>query len=71
MDRGRHSFVEGSVLWEWGGVSYQIAQRHFSLTYMGRFLWKYANGQLEVFKWTGNNDYVALCEPDFISFGGG
>ncbi len=26
---------------------------------------------MSVFKWTGKNDYVALCEPDYISFGGG
>ena len=36
-----------------------------------RFLWKFANGQLKVYKWTGRNDYVTLCEPDSISFGGG
>lgn len=24
-----------------------------------------------VYKWTGRNDYFALCESDFISFGGG
>jgi hypothetical protein len=35
------------------------------------FLWKYVNDHLDVFKWTGKNDYVALCEPEFISFGGG
>ncbi|KAL0952980.1 hypothetical protein HGRIS_007192 [Hohenbuehelia grisea] len=35
------------------------------------FLWRYVNDQLEVFKWTGKNDYVALCEPDYLSFGGG
>ncbi|KII83721.1 hypothetical protein PLICRDRAFT_439093 [Plicaturopsis crispa FD-325 SS-3] len=35
------------------------------------FLWKYVDGKLRVFKWTGRNDYVALCEPDYISFGGG
>ncbi|KIM21395.1 hypothetical protein M408DRAFT_333476 [Serendipita vermifera MAFF 305830] len=23
------------------------------------------------YKWTGRNDYVALCEPDFVSLGGG
>ncbi|KAF9507340.1 hypothetical protein BS47DRAFT_1304131 [Hydnum rufescens UP504] len=34
------------------------------------FLWKNQNG-LQVFKWTGKNDYVALCEQDYISFGGG
>ncbi|QRV91313.1 TLD-domain protein [Ceratobasidium sp. AG-Ba] len=26
---------------------------------------------VKVFKWTGKNDYVRLCESDFISFGGG
>ncbi|KAJ1976750.1 oxidation resistance protein 1 [Dimargaris verticillata] len=25
----------------------------------------------KVFKWTGNNDYLILCEPDFIAMGGG
>ncbi|KAG1727275.1 TLD-domain-containing protein [Suillus paluster] len=51
------------------------------------FLWKYhrpspssedslngledSEGTLDVYKWTGRNDYVALCEPGFISFGGG
>lgn len=37
----------------------------------GRFLWRYIGGKLDVFKWTGRNDYVALCEPEYISFGGG
>ena len=27
--------------------------------------------KLRVFKWTGRNEYVALCEPEYISFGGG
>jgi hypothetical protein len=35
------------------------------------FMWKYVEGKFEAFKWTGRNDYVALCEPEFISFGGG
>ncbi|KAG6828947.1 hypothetical protein H0H87_000234 [Tephrocybe sp. NHM501043] len=43
------------------------------------FMWKYAtidhddekHGKLRIFKWTGRNDYFALCEPEFISFGGG
>lgn len=45
------------------------------------FLWRYQRpssredgldeGTLDVYKWTGKNDYVALCEPGFISFGGG
>ena len=37
-----------------------------------RFLWREgAQGAVEVFRWTGRNEYVALCEPEFISFGGG
>ncbi|KAF9481064.1 TLD-domain-containing protein, partial [Pholiota conissans] len=35
------------------------------------FLWKYVNDTLKVFKCTGKNNYVALCEPEYISFGGG
>ncbi|KAH0834279.1 TLD-domain-containing protein [Lanmaoa asiatica] len=42
------------------------------------FLWRYhpslegeRQGRLDVYKWTGTNEYVALCEPGFISFGGG
>ena len=37
-----------------------------------RFLWKLTtDDKLRVFKWSGKNDYVALCEPEYISFGGG
>ncbi|KAG7098010.1 hypothetical protein E1B28_005318 [Marasmius oreades] len=37
------------------------------------FLWKKESlkDQLEVYKWTGKNDYVALCDGEFLSFGGG
>lgn len=28
-------------------------------------------GAVEVFKWTGMNEYVALCDEAFLSFGGG
>ncbi|KAJ6578770.1 TLD-domain-containing protein [Mycena vulgaris] len=37
------------------------------------FLWRYmpSSGKFDVYKWTGKNDYVALCEDGFISFGGG
>ncbi|KAF8575744.1 TLD-domain-containing protein [Ramaria rubella] len=39
------------------------------------FLWRsiihHGKENVEVFKWTGKNDYVALCEAAFISFGGG
>ena len=36
-----------------------------------RFLWKAHGDGVRVFSWTGKNDYVALCEPESISFGGG
>jgi hypothetical protein len=37
-----------------------------------RFLWRVeSDGSIHVWKWTGRNDYVALCELDSISFGGG
>ncbi|KAF7799183.1 hypothetical protein EIP86_010414 [Pleurotus ostreatoroseus] len=36
------------------------------------FLWRITpDNQLRVFKWSGKNDYVALCESEYISFGGG
>lgn len=42
------------------------------------FLWKEIDSkkssrasQVEVFKWTGRNHYTVLCEPDYISIGGG
>ncbi|KAG8215521.1 TLD-domain-containing protein [Butyriboletus roseoflavus] len=42
------------------------------------FLWRYhpplegeRQGRLDVYTWTGTNEYVSLCEPGFISFGGG
>lgn len=39
---------------------------------IGRFLWKMLpDDQLRVYKWSGKNDYVALCEPEYLSFGGG
>lgn len=40
-----------------------------------RWLYKIVGDDLDVrakvFKWTGRNTYFALCESDFISFGGG
>ncbi|EKM75119.1 hypothetical protein AGABI1DRAFT_132568 [Agaricus bisporus var. burnettii JB137-S8] len=37
------------------------------------FLWKWLEneGEVRIYKWTGRNNYFALCEPGFISFGGG
>ncbi|KAJ3482355.1 hypothetical protein NLI96_g7033 [Meripilus lineatus] len=37
------------------------------------FLWKFwpKEKKVKVFKWTGRNDYIALCESDYVSFGGG
>ena len=35
--------------------------------YLSRFLWKFTQGNLQVYNTTGRNNYVALCEPDYIS----
>ncbi|EAU87265.2 oxidation resistance protein 1 [Coprinopsis cinerea okayama7 len=35
------------------------------------FLWKYADGQLKVFKATGKNTYFAICNKEYMAFGGG
>ncbi|TFK24152.1 TLD-domain-containing protein [Coprinopsis marcescibilis] len=36
------------------------------------FLWKYTDGgELRVFKATGRNPYFAICEGDYVAFGGG
>lgn len=55
-------------------VSIQIIDLARSLS-LFRFLWTQGSegegSPLRVFKWTGKNDYVALCENDYISFGGG
>jgi hypothetical protein len=56
-----------------------------SSTTPSRFLWKTASiipeptaetdedelPQVDIFRWTGRNDYIALCEPDSVSLGGG
>lgn len=55
-------------------VSIQIIDLGY-LSALVRFLWTQGlegdGSPLRVFKWTGKNDYVALCENDYISFGGG
>ncbi|KAH9974212.1 TLD-domain-containing protein, partial [Russula compacta] len=49
-----------------------IHEGHGSYTGSGEsFLWKAQGDGVRVFNWTGKNDYVALCEPESISFGGG
>ncbi|EPQ55488.1 TLD-domain-containing protein [Gloeophyllum trabeum ATCC 11539] len=35
------------------------------------FLWRMQGGKVKVYRWAGKNDYVALCEPDYLGFGGG
>ncbi|TDL26885.1 TLD-domain-containing protein [Rickenella mellea] len=38
------------------------------------FLWRSTQNNaddIQVYKWTGKNEYVALCEPEYLSFGGG
>lgn len=36
-------------------------------------MFKFVKGESSphVFPWTGRNQYIALCETNFISFGGG
>ncbi|KAI0655795.1 TLD-domain-containing protein [Cubamyces menziesii] len=39
---------------------------------LNRFLWQLVGkDRVRVFKWADKNDYVALCESDYISFGRG
>ncbi|EMD32723.1 hypothetical protein CERSUDRAFT_108566 [Gelatoporia subvermispora B] len=36
------------------------------------FMWRLLpDKRLRIYKWTGKNDYVALCETEYLSFGGG
>lgn len=58
---------------EWGIVGCSAQTVHHLLKFLFSFLWsqKQEGGPVKVFKWTGKNDYVRLCESDFISFGGG
>lgn len=46
---------------------------HVSFTADTSFMFKFVHGEVKprVFRWTGRNQYVALCENNFISFGGG
>jgi len=55
-------------------VSFQGCARDHVGVFFFSFLWRHrpdASSPLEVYSWTGKNDYVVLCEPEFISFGGG
>ncbi|KAI0248033.1 TLD-domain-containing protein [Lactifluus subvellereus] len=64
------SDADGGCFGSW--VADGICEGHGSYTGSGEsFLWKAHGDGVEVFKWTGQNDYVALCEPESISFGGG
>ena len=46
-----------------------LVMRSPSIGLVFRFLWRYVGSKLDVYKWTGKNDYVALCEPEYLSFG--
>ncbi|KAI0270440.1 TLD-domain-containing protein [Gloeopeniophorella convolvens] len=62
--------AEGGCFGAW--VADGIHEGHGSYSGSGEsFLWKMHGDSMKVFKWTGKNDYVALCEPESISFGGG
>ncbi|CAE6526357.1 unnamed protein product [Rhizoctonia solani] len=62
---------EGATFGVWCGDG---VRKHEGYAGTGEsFLWtqRQSGGPVKVFKWTGKNDYVRLCESDFISFGGG
>ncbi|KAJ1311147.1 hypothetical protein OPQ81_009648 [Rhizoctonia solani] len=62
---------EGATFGVWCGDG---VRKHDGYAGTGEsFLWtqRQDGGPVKVFKWTGKNDYVRLCESDFISFGGG
>lgn len=65
--------AEGGVFGAW--VSEGLHLSHGSYYGGGdSFLWcrrTRRSESLKIFKWTGRNDYVALCDTDSISFGGG
>ena len=66
--------AEGTIFGAWMGEGLRMSKGNEKYYGSGEsFLWKWleAEEELRVYKWTGKNDYVALCEPDFISFGGG
>ncbi len=60
MSRGNEGYYGSgdSFLWKWRSVVVAREEDH-------------RGSELEVYKWTGKNDYVALCEMSSISFGGG
>ncbi|KAF9442810.1 TLD-domain-containing protein, partial [Macrolepiota fuliginosa MF-IS2] len=65
---------DGAIFGAWMGDGLRMSRGNEGYYGSGEsFLWKWVedNDELKVFRWTGRNDYVALCEPGFISFGGG
>ncbi|KDN37895.1 hypothetical protein RSAG8_09869, partial [Rhizoctonia solani AG-8 WAC10335] len=62
---------EGATFGVWCGDG---VRKHEGYAGTGEsFLWtqRHDREPVKVFKWTGKNDYVRLCESEFISFGGG
>lgn len=61
----------GGIFGAWLGERLRGGEgRHFGSG--ESFLWKQTSTSgVEVFKWTGKNEYVVLCDNDYISFGGG
>ncbi|THH01682.1 hypothetical protein EW145_g6872 [Phellinidium pouzarii] len=64
---------DGSIFGVWVGEGVHLSHGSY---YGGgdSFLWRldpYEPHGLQVYKWTGRNDYVALCDTDGFSFGGG
>ncbi|KAH8106581.1 TLD-domain-containing protein, partial [Phellopilus nigrolimitatus] len=65
--------ADGGVFGAWVGEGVHLSHGGY---YGGgdSFLWRvdpYEPHALSVYNWTGRNDYVAFCDTDFFSFGGG
>lgn len=66
--------ADGAIFGAWMSEGLKMSRGNEGYYGSGEsFLWKWVeeSEELKVFRWTGRNDYVALCEPESISFGGG
>ncbi|KAJ3513890.1 hypothetical protein NLJ89_g2695 [Agrocybe chaxingu] len=70
-DSGVDEEADGSIFGAWIAEGIRLNKGRGYSGGGESFLWKHVDGTLKVFKTTGRNSYVALCEPDYLSFGGG
>ncbi len=61
---GRNTAKQGTrLLWQRRIVRFPSFPS-FPTNMSSRFLWRYSNTRLSVYKSTGRNDYITLCEQD-------